>query len=117
MGVWIEILDLWYPIDVAKVTPYVGVWIEIKSTLTIILSATTSPPMWGCGLKSFAQASGDNMYNVTPYVGVWIEIPCDVRSSPVCSVTPYVGVWIEILKISLLKSLVQSPPMWGCGLK
>ena len=58
---------------VFRVTPYVGVWIEINSIQRKL-----------------------GMNTVTPYVGVWIEIVlllvyllCDL-------VTPYVGVWIEI---------------------
>ena len=79
-----------------KVTPYVGVWIEIKKGKD-------------CHMVTF----------VTPYVGVWIEIIQVINtvslviSHPLCGgvdwnlkeisldellkkVTPYVGVWIEI---------------------
>ncbi len=58
---------------VAVVTPYVGVWIEMKR----------NP-----GLNGIRQ--------VTPYVGVWIEINSwFIRAISSC-VTPYVGVWIEM---------------------
>ncbi len=33
-----------------RVTPYVGVWIEIDEA-DIGSDARMSPPMWGCGLK------------------------------------------------------------------
>ena len=38
-------------IEPEPVTPYVGVWIEIFFAALGYLS-TSSPPMWGCGLKS-----------------------------------------------------------------
>ena len=51
MGVWIEII-IFFVIGLCHlVTPFMGVWIEIK-----ILSKTFhypwSPPLWVCGLKS-----------------------------------------------------------------
>ena len=56
----------------AKVTPFVGVWIE-----TLI-----------GGLFS----SGGS---VTPFVGVWIETKVTTQMPCVNYVTPFVGVWIE----------------------
>ena len=57
-----------------KVTPFVGVWIEIEDTL---------------------QFSG--LVIVTPFVGVWIEICTMVKVWLTnYQVTPFVGVWIEI---------------------
>ena len=65
----------------SKVTPLVGVWIEM---LTGILSRCSNL--------------------VTPLVGVWIEIYTHFSPALLSSVTPLVGVWIEIL------SAVFQPP-------
>ncbi len=60
-----------------RVTPLVGVWIEILSySLYLLLSV------------------------VTPLVGVWIEISAVENCNAVWEVTPLVGVWIEILVIN-----------------
>ncbi len=57
-----------------KVTPLVGVWIEIS---------------WHPSLGA--------QILVTPLVGVWIEIPAGSASGdPTRLVTPLVGVWIEM---------------------
>ena len=56
------------------VTPFVGVWIEIRVTHLFI------------GMKG-----------VTPFVGVWIEIYTWARIKGEAGVTPFVGVWIEIV--------------------
>ncbi len=58
---------------VFRVTPYVGVWIEISDLLSCL-----------------------GRTKVTPYVGVWIEINSIQRKLGMNTVTPYVGVWIEI---------------------
>ncbi len=78
-----------------KVTPCVGVWIEIyKNT------------------KKLA----DNA--VTPCVGVWIEISWSPIHKVHLLVTPCVGVWIEIMReLSELHSGERSLPAWECGLK
>ena len=60
------------------VTPFVGVWIETRSTVKQGVRAM-SHPSWVCGLK---QASLDKLcdgLNVTPFVGVWIETERDRR--------------------------------------
>ena len=55
------------------VTPFVGVWIEMKNNQCC---------------KKFI--------NVTPFVGVWIEIKSERHKTTRQKVTPFVGVWIEI---------------------
>ena len=57
-----------------QVTPYAGVWIEIRYGIVESLNAT-----------------------VTPYAGVWIEMVLMVVMCSTDSVTPYAGVWIEII--------------------
>ena len=61
----------------AVVTPFVGVWIEIRDGY-----------------------SRDMEDYVTPFVGVWIEILSSLQSASRQIVTPFVGVWIEILSSS-----------------
>ena len=101
-----------------KVTPCVGVWIEIFQTVPY-LGTDGSLPAWECGLKYRSTWYYKQTIWVTPCVGVWIEITlwmarqtghcCHslrgsvdwnyepthaVVSNPL--VTPCVGVWIEI---------------------
>ena len=56
-----------------KVTPLVGVWIEIGDRSVLL-----------------------RLCVVTPLVGVWIEIPRGVCGCDAHGVTPLAGVWIEI---------------------
>ena len=55
------------------VTPYGGVWIEMRHSLTSNIS-----------------------FLVTPYGGVWIEMGAITRTLRTWKVTPYGGVWIEM---------------------
>ena len=96
MGVWIEISFLIeYSILPKRVTPYVGVWIEI-----------------------FGVRLGVGSGIVTPYVGVWIEIESirggerGLRKSP-----PMWGCGLKYLMALWMTAWTRSPPMWGCGLK
>ena len=77
-----------------KVTPLVGVWIEIP----VHLLPYPSP-------------------NVTPLVGVWIEIACERWRKYLDVVTPLVGVWIEMTLSIKDQPRYQSLPLWECGLK
>ena len=63
----------------SRVTPLVGVWIEIRLMV------------W---YKTFV--------SVTPLVGVWIEILFPSRMHSSSGVTPLVGVWIEICTYLLI---------------
>ena len=55
-----------------KVAPYVGAWIETRTT-------DFSLPLLG----------------VAPYVGAWIETRKRVKEAEFKGVAPYVGAWIE----------------------
>ena len=77
-----------------KVTPLVGVWIEIGDRSVLL-----------------------RLCVVTPLVGVWIEIPKNLRTRKKPSVTPLVGVWIEIFIIRRNTIGGGSLPLWECGLK
>ena len=61
-------------VSYTAVTPYAGVWIEIRETLLIFINIL-----------------------VTPYAGVWIEISGVFELCTIAQVTPYAGVWIEIV--------------------
>ena len=76
------------------VTPYAGVWIEIRET-----------------------ATQPTRLIVTPYAGVWIEIYYKRGEFPQFCVTPYAGVWIEILLNALRSCIIRSLPTRECGLK
>ena len=73
MGVWIEIfiIVLWY--NRYRVTPCVGVWIEIVDPCNNS-KGTGSLPAWECGLKYTMNYQKFYPTTVTPCVGVWIEI-------------------------------------------
>ena len=73
-----------------RVTPFVGVWIEISS-----------------------HKSNNVFCFVTPFVGVWIEINKTVLSALSFSVTPFVGVWIEILPDTTPLSLIAGHSLRG----
>ena len=78
-----------------RVTPLVGVWIEIGICSLVFV-----------------------LIPVTPLVGVWIEINCLEELLALQTVTPLVGVWIEItLEIHDTKLGAWSLPLWECGLK
>ena len=76
------------------VTPFVGVWIEIKLTCNLF-----------------------DPIIVTPFVGVWIEIGVISIISTLKDVTPFVGVWIEMHLYSNQYQNLWSLPSWECGLK
>ena len=64
-------------INIIRVTPCVGVWIETNNRSTIVIAS-----------------------RVTPCVGVWIETNPREKTSHEHDVTPCVGVWIETSDIS-----------------
>ena len=73
-----------------KVTPFVGVWIEIL-------------PQYRLSSK----------FVVTPFVGVWIEIARLLLLQKVQTVTPFVGVWIEMFPIFSSKFFKYSHSLRG----
>ena len=77
------------------VTPFAGVWIEIKTGLAALL-----------------------LLPVTPFAGVWIEIDGEASQTGTVRVTPFAGVWIEIrAEITNITTKVTSLPSRECGLK
>ena len=78
-----------------SVTPFAGVWIEIK----MILDGTKikwSLPSRECGLKFRSPVYPCPGRRVTPFAGVWIEIEKMDKEKKAIEVTPFAGVWIEI---------------------
>ena len=71
-----------------KVTPFVGVWIEIGH-------------LFYYRKRTY----------VTPFVGVWIEIDGICCPTTTSSVTPFVGVWIEIPELESISA------EWGHSLR
>ena len=122
----------------SRVTPCVGVWIEITPTTTCYW-LYWSLPVWECGLKSFPAPC---MYCLRKSLPVW---ECGLKSvdiclipnnqshslcgsvdwnplifvlSPITRVTPCVGVWIEIvISCWCTDKYGWSLPVWECGLK
>ena len=82
-----------------KVTPCVGVWIEIFKDFFCASSPAKSLPAWECGLKSDILLTQYFAVPVTPCVGVWIEIYSFESFNHIFNVTPCVGVWIEISSV------------------
>ena len=94
---WIEILDQWRVIRSDRVTPYAGVWIEIRNIWTDP-ATNTSHSLRGSVDWNHTFICIICSIIVTPYAGVWIEIMSNRVLCSVSSVTPYAGVWIEISK-------------------
>ena len=135
MGVWIEII-IFFVIGLCHlVTPFMGVWIEIK-----ILSKTfhypwshplwvcglkfipgknresfvPSHPLWVCGLKSvlcdpLTAAMGHTLYGCVDWNSFW-EIQIAVMSC----VTPFMGVWIEICQHQCNMLSLDRHTLYGC---
>ena len=97
MGVWIETKAVSPRYRRLRVTPFVGVWIETKSSLNLRYPFQ-SHPSWVCGLKLRKEATHPQQIPVTPFVGVWIETQTAVIETHEQYVTPFVGVWIETQK-------------------
>ena len=55
------------------VTPFAGVWIEINTARTILVSKQVTP-FAGVWIEMRPQAALDHPPTVTPFAGVWIEI-------------------------------------------
>ena len=129
MGVWIEITVIWKRIrnvtslplwecglkllflllsySLARVTPLVGVWIEIRN-ISVIDPTKAVTPLVGVWIEISALKVVVTVLEVTPLVGVWIEIFLASSTSPGISVTPLVGVWIEIPNLSAFNNASSS---------
>ena len=70
---WIEIITLGVGSNPVEVTPFTGVWIEIK-ILSLKNAEEASHPSRVCGLKSYNTVLVFGTEKVTPFTGVWIEI-------------------------------------------
>ena len=71
---WIEIVSSSVRMESLNVTPFAGVWIEIRINFRLV----------------------NGHVSVTPFAGVWIEITNFCAIIGTTLVTPFAGVWIEI---------------------
>ena len=113
MGVWIEMTTKKLIFGYTKVTPFVGVWIEIlaeNAQLDILTRHSLCGSVdwnisWKCTTWHFNA--------VTPFVGVWIEMLSLTVFPSDDTVTPFVGVWIEIKLCQLCEICVAVTPFVG----
>ena len=83
--------------QIFRVTPFTGVWIEIFLLVCEPKHISESHPSRVCGLKSLNVFAIKHYIFVTPFTGVWIEISRVRRLTPGArAVTPFTGVWIEM---------------------
>ena len=73
-GVWIEIKPAQPEAARHTVTPFAGVWIEMELARLCGTSPQASLPSRECGLKYVVKLTETNGDSVTPFAGVWIEI-------------------------------------------
>ena len=73
------------------VAPYMGAWIEIKTTICM-----------------------NSCHYVAPYMGAWIEIFLPLLVAKGSVVAPYMGAWIEIDIIRKLRDERGCRTLHGC---
>ena len=122
-------------LQVLKVAPYVGAWIETyiigteadfkKSHPTwvrglkhydtpLIQPVLKSHPTWVRGLKHHLLLPSPLFFRVAPYVGAWIETVKQSQNEEQKPVAPYVGAWIETSRNHRLPLLPQGRTLRGC---
>ena len=98
------------------VTPFAGVWIEIK----MLKKEDRKPwslPSRECGLKSRKETeSGENVSSL-PSRECGLKFYEKDGESGLWLVTPFAGVWIEIPQRANLRGDFMSLPSRECGLK
>ena len=102
VGAWIEIAKRRWIYAEAYVAPLVGAWIEIP-LCCLQKAGMESLPSWERGLKSAISIPPSNFRAVAPLVGAWIEISMTAIWPTRRSVAPLVGAWIEIFKTKVKK--------------
>ena len=121
-----------------KVTPFVGVWIEISNPNFSRIFAPSLPswecglkllgncanhvtmlslPSWECGLKYLLILKYYIPYSSLPSWECGLKYTCGECQLYALYVTPFVGVWIEIVSRLPLCTNNSSLPSWECGLK
>ena len=81
--------------SVEHVTPFVGVWIEMREKAIQYLR-TKSLPLWECGLKSELDAYRLSAYASLPLWECGLKLSSWITMQSPDLVTPLVRVWIEI---------------------
>ena len=115
---WIEIYKLYKQKRRCRVTPFAGVWIEIKvDRIDDKIDLVT--PFAGVWIEiQNAIGNGNIAGNVTPFAGVRIEISPPGRRLLILVVTPFVGVWIEmVFRGEISPSKIMSLSLRECRLK
>ena len=105
------------PLNLPRVAPYAGAWIEIADKAFKTASSGASLPTRERGLKSFGGLSGASWVLVAPYAGAWIEITSLSSSDSDSTVAPYAGAWIEIILATSTGCIKPSLPTRERGLK
>ena len=100
-----------------RVTPFVGVWIEISSPQNT-RHHPGSLPLWECGLKYVKHAFLKRKEKSLPLWECGLKWIYQYNYGQVLRVTPFVGVWIEIIFYCFYNhGITSSLPLWECGLK
>ena len=74
---WVRGLKLWRSSSLRTkqiVAPFMGAWIEIRSSGTSSNRSYKSHPSWVRGLKSLSRDCTRRKVHVAPFMGAWIEI-------------------------------------------
>ena len=101
----------------AKVTPFVGVWIETRRVVSDNHQETKSHPSWVCGLKLFLHCITDVRRWSHPS---WV---CGLKLYAITALAAQLGShpsWVCGLKLGWYKIfgwILRSHPSWVCGLK
>ena len=117
VGVWIEIKGWDYHLRYTGVTPLVGVWIEISSKKKVTHANICHSPRGSVDWNS-SVISATTKAVVTPLVGVWIEIKLVIAPWGVslCH-SPRGSVDWNLDHVRCRPDLLKSLPSWECGLK
>ena len=93
-----------------------GAWIEIFTTVFLMLS-TLSLPSWERGLKCICVVAVIRSGIVAPLVGAWIEIAKSGIDYQTLYVAPLVGAWIEICRFRSVGSGGLVAPLVGAWIE
>ena len=99
-----------------KVTPLVGVWIEIFKILPMAL-AKLSLPLWECGLKCDWTAWLHVLAGSLPLWECGLKYPCRVQCLILWSSLPLWECGLKYWVTDIGGKHIRSLPLWECGLK
>ena len=96
-----------------QVAPYVGAWIETKSSASINLLSLVAPYV-GAWIETSLTRMINTIKAVAPYVGAWIETLYSNGEFWLLFVAPYVGAWIETEDGANLRNKTIRRTLRGC---